>query len=67
MCMCVSFCAACACSFHRGQRRRLDALDLELQGIVMCYIVVENQTCLFCRSGAPAQLPLDPSKLIVMH
>lgn len=64
MCMCVSFCATCACSFHKGHRRSLDALDLELQRIVRCYIVVGNQTWLFCKSSATAQLPLYPSKLL---
>lgn len=64
MCMCVNF---CACGFHRGQRRALDALDLELQGIVRSYRAVGNQTWLFCKSSAPAQLPRYPSKLIVTH
>lgn len=64
MCMCVSF---CACGFHRGQRRPLDALDLKSQRIVRGYRVVGNQTWLFCKSSAPAQLPFYPSELIVTH
>lgn len=46
MCMgaCMSLCRAYVCSAHGGQKRVLDLLELELQGVKSCYIGGRNQT-----------------------
>lgn len=37
--------ASCACSAHRGQKRALELLDLELQLHVRCHVGAKNEIC----------------------
>ena len=61
--LCLHVCIyMCICLVtHRGQKRALEPLELELQMVVSCYVGARNQTWVLCKNNKHVLLTAEKS------